>query len=60
MRKNHDSVSRAIRGLSSQITDIRKRISQSMSDSGYANGKCRNLQKKLARLQKARQALRRV
>ena len=60
MRKNHDAVSQAIRGLSNQISDTRRRISQSMSDSGYANGKCRNLQKKLARLQKARQTLRRV
>ena len=57
MRNNH-AVSQAIRSLNSQIADVKRRISQSMSDSGYANSKCRGLQKKLDRLQKAKKALR--
>lgn len=59
MKSNH-GVATAIKSLNNQIADTKRRISQSMSDSGYANGRCRRLQKKLDRLQKAKQALRRV
>ncbi|PIQ80314.1 MAG: hypothetical protein COV79_01010 [Parcubacteria group bacterium CG11_big_fil_rev_8_21_14_0_20_41_14] len=59
MKRNH-GMNQAIRNLNSQIAATKRRISQSMSDAGYANYKCRGLQKKLARLQAAKNALRRV
>lgn len=37
--------------------NLRRRIAQSMRDAGFANTKCRGLQRKLARLNRLRKML---
>jgi hypothetical protein len=44
--------------LNRKNRDLRRRIAQSMRDAGYANSKCRGLQRKLARVNRLRGALR--
>ena len=51
-------MSRLNRLLVRKNRNLRRRIAQSMRDAGFANSKCRGLQRKLARLNRVRQALR--
>lgn len=46
------------RWLKNRERNLRHRISQSMRDTGYANGKARRLQRKLDRLERVGRALR--
>jgi hypothetical protein len=51
-------MSRLNRFLAHKNRDLRQRIAQSMRDAGSANSKCRGLQRKLARLNRVRKAIR--
>jgi hypothetical protein len=46
------------RFLARKNRNLRLRIAQSMRDAGFANSKCRGLQRKLARLNQVRKAIR--
>jgi len=46
--------------LDRRIEEVKRRVSQSMSDTRYPNDKCRGLQKKLATLQKVKKILRSI
>lgn len=51
-------MSKLKRLLARKNRNLRRRIAQSMRDAGFANSKCRGLQRKLARLNRVRQVLR--
>ena len=49
----------SLRTLKKKAQELQRRIGQSMSDSGRPNGKCKGLQRKLARVQKIRRKIKR-
>ena len=49
---------RVPRWLKNRERNLRKRISQSMRDAGYPNGKCRPLQRRWNRVRQLQKALR--
>jgi hypothetical protein len=51
-------MARIYRLLNQRQRDLKKRVSQSMRDRGYASAKCRSLQRKIAQLQRAKRSLR--
>jgi hypothetical protein len=51
-------MARLNRFLARKNRDLLQRIAQSMRDAGSANSKCRGLQRKLARLNRGRKAIR--
>lgn len=46
------------RWLTNREQNLRRRISQSMRDAGYANGNCRRLQRRWSRIRRVKRALR--